>query len=69
MTATYDGHLVVTKTGILPCCPDMHDALFLGVVYKGTTDRRPCAALRLAEKRGRAIRRCPFCGAEPEVGE
>lgn len=67
MTATYDGVLIVTKQGIQPCCADMHDAIYAGVIYKGTTDKRPCAALRLGDKRGKAIRMCPWCGAVPEV--
>lgn len=71
MTATYDGHLVLPLKGkdVQPCCSDMHEALFTGVLYRGTSDKRPCVALRLTDKRGRAIRRCPWCGAEPEVAE
>lgn len=70
MTATYDGHLVLrAKGGIEPCCARMHDAIYAGVVYRGTADKRPCAAIRLEPKRGSAITRCPWCGAEPEVAE
>lgn len=69
MPASYDSRLVVTRTAVLPCCPDMHDAIYAGAFYRGMCDKRPCVALRLGEKKGRAIRRCPFCGAEPEVSE
>ena len=66
MTCTYDGRLVVTKGGIQPCCADLHDAIYAGVVYKGTSSKAPAVAIRLGDKRGRAIRFCPFCGARPE---
>lgn len=70
MTATYDGRLIVrTKGGIEPCCPAMHDAVYSGVVYKGTLDKRPCVSIRMEDKRGRAIAMCPWCGSRPEVGE
>ncbi len=71
MTASYDGRLLIPLKGkgIEPCCPRMHDALYSGVIYRGTADKRPCAALRLGDKRGLAITMCPWCGARPEVVE
>lgn len=66
MTATYDGKLVIGKTRIEPCCASMHDALYAGAIYKGTADKVSCVSLRLGEKRGMPITRCPFCGAVPE---
>ena len=36
MTATYDGRLAVTKTGIAACCRDMDVCVLRGQVYTGT---------------------------------
>lgn len=71
MTAEYDGRLIVRVKGkgIEPCCARMHDALYAGVMYRGTVARMPCVSLRLDAKRGIPIERCPFCGAVPEVVE
>lgn len=78
MTATYDGRLIlrIGGKGIEPCCESMHRAIIEGVIYRGTTGRRPCVSMRMSERNGIPICRCPFtlpdgkpCGAEAEVVE
>lgn len=64
MTATYDGKLVTMKGKIYPCCQDMHEAILFKAVY--TAPRSSHVFMRISEKSGRAIRCCPFCGAEVE---
>lgn len=78
MTCEYDGHLVVRVKGkgIEPCCAAMHQAIILGVVYRGTEGKMPCAKIRIGDREGLTICRCPFrtqdgreCGANVEVVE
>lgn len=67
MSVSYDGHLIVNKEGIQPCCASMHDAIYADVIYKGTANKCPVVAIRMGEKqRNKAISFCPFCGARPE---
>lgn len=77
MSVSYDGHLIlrVKGKGIEPCCEAMHRAIIAGVVYRGTTGKRPCVSIRVDDK-GQPICRCPFllpdgtmCKAELEVEE
>lgn len=62
MTATYDGILAVEKRRISPCCQDMHEAILLKAVYTAPTSSK--VFMKISDKTGRAIRCCPFCGAE-----
>lgn len=65
MTATYDGRLAVTKTGIAACCRDIDICVLRGQIYTGTKGQ---LMLRMTDnpRKGMTIKSCPFCGATPE---
>lgn len=70
MTCTYDGHLVCNRQAktIEPCCPGMHEYVIDGIVYLSSGKDVQIALRRKdANKRGRPIMCCPFCGAKVEA--
>ena len=71
MTATYDGHLVISpKTKrILPCCETMAEVSWSGILYVGTVSKSPALLLKIADKRSKVVTFCPFCQAQVEVGQ
>ena len=62
MTATYDGKLTYSKGKVYPCCQDMHEAILFKAVY--TAPRSTKVFMKISDKVGRPITRCPFCGSE-----
>ncbi len=71
MTATYDGHLVISpKTKkVLPCCETMAEVSWSGILYIGTASKAPALMLRIGDKRSKVVTFCPFCQAQVEVGQ
>ena len=71
MTATYDGHLVISPRTkrILPCCETMAEVSWSGILYVGTVSKSPALLLKIADKRSKVVTFCPFCQAQVEVGQ
>ena len=71
MTATYDGHLVISPRTkrILPCCETMAEVSWSGILYVGTVSKSPALLLKIADKRSKVVGFCPFCNAPVEVGQ
>ena len=71
MTATYDGHLVISPRTkkILPCCETMAEVSWSGILYVGSVAKAPALLLKVAEKRSKVVSFCPFCQAQVEVGQ
>ena len=72
MTCRYDGKLVVTTRGVEPCCADMHRLVIGGVVYLGKVSAKGSPTvcvpkIRLTDRVGITIGRCPICGAVGEL--
>lgn len=65
MTASYDGVLLVSKSGVSACCRDLDEAVMVGQIYRST---KGFLALRsMSGKGGHQIAVCPFCGAKAVV--
>ena len=71
MTATYDGHLVISPRTkkIQPCCETMAEVSCSGILYIGTASKAPALMLRIGHKRSKVVTFCPFCQAQVEVGQ
>lgn len=70
MSATYDGRLTVSKTGVGACCRAMDVRVMSGWVRASTVKGATVLTLRVSEdpKAPRAqIIVCPFCGASAEA--
>lgn len=69
MTATYDGHLVISGKAkrIAPCCETMAEVSWSGILYVGTYAKAPALMLRLGDKKAKVVSYCPFCQAPTEV--
>lgn len=69
MTATYDGHLVVSARSkkIQPCCETMAEVSWSGILYVGSVAKAPALLLRIADKRSKVVSFCPFCQAQVEM--
>ena len=69
MTATYDGHLIVSARSkkVQPCCETMAEVSWSGILYVGSVAKTPALLLRIADKRSKVVSFCPFCRAQVEV--
>lgn len=69
MTATYDGHLIISgKTKrILPCCETMDEVSWSGILSVGMRSKSPVLTIRIGDRRTKIVSYCPFCSAPVEV--